>query len=237
MSRSRLSNNLEKKAIHNIILVIVGFLIIIGIAIFFGYKLLVGFSLLAEKSQGSDNTTANQQNNTYIAPPTLNTAATATNSAQIAISGYAQKNQTINLYLNDDMVDTTSVDSNGKFSFPSVTLKQGQNSITAKTDINNKESGPSNTLSITYSKSAPGLSIDKPQDGQTISKNDSPTFNIEGKTDIGNQVTVNGFWAIVDDQGNYNYLYTLQNGDNDIKVVATDQAGNQTTKEIHIHVQ
>ena len=86
-------------------------------------------------------------------------------------------------------------------------------------------------------KSAPGLSIDQPQDGQTVSKSSSPTLGIQGKTDIGNNVTVNGFWAIVDDQGNYNYLYTLQNGDNDIKVIATDPEGNQTTKEIHIHAQ
>jgi bacillopeptidase F len=241
MSRSRLSNNLERKAIHNILIVLFGFIIVVVIVVMFGYKLLVEFSLLSEKMQGNSSNSsasANQQDNSYIAPPTLNPAATATNSAQITISGFAQKNQTVNLYLNDQMTDTASADSNGKFKFSSVTLQQGQNTITAKAaDSNNKESTASNEITISYSKSAPGLSIDKPQDGQTFSKSSSPTLGIQGKTDIGNNVTVNGFWAIVDDQGNYNYLYTLQNGDNDIKVVATDPAGNQTTKEIHIHAQ
>lgn len=239
MSSSRLNNNIEKKAIHNILIVVVGFIILLVLLMVFGNKLLVGFSLLTEKMDKNDNiNTSTQQTTTYIAPPTLNPAATATNSAQIAISGFAQKNQTVNLYLNNQMIDTTSVDANGKFSFSSVTLQQGQNAITAKaSDDNNKESGNSNTLTISYSKSAPSLTITQPQDGETFSKGSTPTVNIEGKTDTGDQVTINGAWAIVDPQGNYTYLYTLQNGSNDIKVVATDPEGNQTTKEIHINGQ
>jgi len=240
MATSRLNNNIEKKAVHNIVIGVVGFIIIIALLIILGPKLLVGFSLFAEKIDKNDNnlTTTNQQDNSYVAPPTLNPAATATNSAQIAISGFAKKNQTINLYLNTQMIDTTTADSNGKFNFSSVNLQQGQNTITAKAqDNNNKTSSNSNTITVSYSKSAPSLSITQPQDGQTFTKNDSPTLNIQGKTDIGNQVTINGAWAIVDDQGNYSYLYTLQNGDNDLKAIATNPEGNQTTKEIHIHVQ
>lgn len=241
MSKSRLSNNLERKAIHNIIIVVFGFIIIVVLLFLFGYKLLLGFSLLSEKmnaNSGKNSANADQQGNAYIPPPTLSTTASATNSAQITISGFAQKNQTVNLYLNNQMTDTTSADTNGAFHFSSVTLQQGQNNIYTKSaDSHNKESGNSNTLTISYSKSAPSLAISQPQDGQTFTKNDSPTLSIEGKADPSDQVTVNGSWAIVDDQGNYNYLYTLQDGDNDIKVVATDQEGNQTTKEIHIHVQ
>lgn len=240
MANSRLKNNIERKAIHNILIVVFGFVIIIILFIVFGEKLLVGFSLMTEKVDPNDNTasTTTQQNDSYIAPPILNPVAIATNSAQIAVSGLAQKNQTVNLYLNNQMIDTTSADSNGKFNFSSVTLQQGQNNITAKSaNNNNKESGASNILTISYSKSAPSLSITQPQDGQTFTKNDSPTLEIQGKTDPSDQVTVNGAWAIVDNQGNYNYLYTLQNGDNDLKVIATDAEGNQTTKEIHIHVQ
>ena len=51
------------------------------------------------------------------------------------------------------MTDTTSTDSNGKFTFSSVTLQQGQNTLTAKAaDSNNKESTDSNELTISYSK-------------------------------------------------------------------------------------
>jgi bacillopeptidase F len=241
MLKSRLKNTTERKAIHNILLVIFGFIIIIGTVVVFGAKLLVGFSLLIEKSQGGNDTNAtNAQPNdaSYIAPPTLNPAVDATNSAQIAITGFAQKDQTITLYVNDEIVDKTSVGYNNQFKFESVSLHQGQNAIKAKAgNDHNQKSDFSNTVSITYAKNPPKLTINKPQDGQGFSKGSSPTVSIEGNTDPDAKVTVNDSWAIVDDQGNFTYLYTLKDGDNDIKVVATDSAGNQTTKEFHIHTQ
>ena len=239
MADSRLKNNIKRKAIHNILLVVGGFILIIVLFVVFGTKLLVGFSLFLEQSQGSnDNSTSDQQGDSYIAPPTLNPAATATNSATITITGFAQKDQSVSLYVNNQLVDKTSVENGNNFHFSSVALQAGQNTIQAKAETdNNKESGFSNSITVSYLKTPPSLSIDQPQDGQGFSKDSSPTVSIEGQTDTGANVTVNGSWAIVDDQGKYNYLYTLKDGDNDIKVVATDQAGNQTTKEIHIHTQ
>lgn len=239
MTESRLRSNIKRKAIHTILLVGFGFLVIIIILIIFGPNLLTGFSLLVEKFQNNDSATStSQQSETYIAPPTLNPAADATNSAQIALSGFAQKDQTVSLYVNDKRVDKTSVDNNNSFHFTSVTIHQGQNTIQAKAETNdNKESGFSNTITVSLLKNPPSLSIDQPQDGQGFDKGSSPSVSVQGHTDIGAKVTVNGFWAIVDDQGKYNYLYTLKDGDNDIKVIATDDAGNQTTKEIHIHTQ
>ena len=183
-------------------------------------------------------TTTGQQIDTYVAPPTLNPVVEATNSAEIAVSGFGTKDQTIQLYLNNQRFDQTTVGSNNKFEFPNVTLQQGANTISAKAVTNSgKESSSSNTDNITYLSKPPSLTIASPQDGQGFSKGSTPTVSIKGKTDPGVKVTVNGFWAIVDDQGNYTYLYTLKNGDNDIKVVATDAAGDQTTTEIHIHPQ
>lgn len=241
MAESRLRSTIKKRAIHTIVLVMCGFIALFIILIFFGTNLLTGFSLFMEKLQSNNDDTAtakSQQNTAYIAPPSLDPVPNATNSAQMLVSGIAQKGQTISLYLNDQLLDKTSVDEQNHFHFSSITLQQGQNTIKTKAQTDtNKESSYSNTLTIFYSKSAPTLSLDQPQDGQGFSKSSSPSVNIEGQTDPGNKVTVNGFWAIVDDQGKYTYLYTLKDGDNDIKVVATDDAGNQTTKEIHIHTQ
>jgi len=140
--------------------------------------------------------------------------------------------------LNDQQVDKTVVENDNKFQFPTVTLTHGQNILKVKAVADEtKESIYSNTDTVLYLKDPPSLAINKPSDGQGFSKSSSPTISIEGTTDPNVKVIVNGLWAIVDTQGNYNYLYTLQDGDNDIKVVGTDDAGNQTTKEIHIHTQ
>jgi hypothetical protein len=241
MSDSRLKNNIRRKAVHNLIIFIIGFIILFVAIVVFGPNLLTDFSLYMEGPQGnsgSSNSTNQQNNNTFVAPPNLNPIPNATNKPQINITGIGLKNQTIILFVNGDTVDKMSADSSNKFQFSSVTLQTGQNTIQVKAqDQNNQESDYSNSDTISYLKNPPSLSIDHPQDGQTISKSSSPSINVSGQTDIGAKVTVNGDWAIVDDQGKYNYLYTLQSGDNDIKVMATDAAGNQTTKEIHIHVQ
>lgn len=238
MAESRFRSHLRRKAIHNVFFVLFGIIIIIVVVFIFGDKLLIEFSLLMEKNENNAPTTTTGQGETYIAPPTLNPAVTATNSAQITISGYAQKNQKITLYLNSQQIDTTTVDGNNNFQFPSETLQNGQNTLQAKASgSNNMQSDYSNSLTILYLKNPPSLTIAKPSDGQTFSKGSTTTVSVAGTTDPNVKVTVNGFWAIIDAQGNYSYLYTVSNGDNDIKVIATDEAGNQTTKEIHIHVQ
>ncbi len=238
MSESRFRSNIKRKAIHNVLLVVFGFIILIVILVVFGTNLLTAFSLFIEKSQDSNATTqTDTQNDSYIAPPSLNPVASATNKPQVDVSGYAQKNLTIVLYVNNQLMDKTSTTDNGQFHFPSVALHAGQNTITVKAESNNKQSVDSNADTISYLKNPPSLAISQPQDGQGFSKDSSPTVSVQGQTDSSAKVTVNGAWAIVDDLGKYNYLYTLKDGDNDIKVIATDDAGNQTTKEIHIHTQ
>ena len=239
MTDSRLRSNIKRQAVHNVVIVGFGFLILIIVLIIFGSSLLTSFSLFVEKSQGNNDSKNldNSQNDTYIAPPTLNPLPVATNKQQIDVSGFGQGNQTIILYVNNQETDKTTVMDN-KFHFASIQLQNGQNTIKVKAEIDsNKQSGFSNVDTISYLKNPPNLTISNPQDGQGFSKNSSPSVSIEGSTDAGDNVTVNGSWAIVDDQGKFNYLYTLKDGDNDIKVISTDNAGNQTTKEIHIHTQ
>ncbi len=237
MAESRLKSSIKRKAIHNVILIGAGFIILIVVLVMFGSSFLTWFSLFVEQSQGDTTTTTDQQSDSFVAPPTLNPVADATNKPQVDVSGFGQKNQTIQLFVNDELVDKTSVSSDNKFRFLSVALKNGQNTIKVKAENGNKQSDFSNTDTISYLKNPPSLAINNPQDGQGFSKSSSPTLSVAGQTDVGAKVTVNGAWAIVDDQGKYNYLYTLKDGDNDIKIVSTDDAGNQTTKEIHIHTQ
>lgn len=240
MHESRLNSSIKRKAIHNVLLVLFGFILIIIILVIFGTRILIGFSLFVGKLHGSNwnASTIAQQANTYVAPPIVNPIPDATNKNQIDISGTAQKNETISLYVNNQLVDKTSTGSNNQFQFSSVALQSGQNTIKTQAESNNnKLSSFSNTFTITYLKGPPSLTITQPQDGQTFTIGNSPSISIQGQTDPGVKITVNGFWAIVDSQGKYNYLYTLKNGDNDIKVVATDAAGNQATKEIHVHAQ
>lgn len=140
---------------------------------------------------------------------------------------------TIELFVNGDQFDSQKVDKKGTFHFEDVKLTSGNNTIKARAIDNNKNGPFSDEVTIRYINKQPSLTIEAPSDGQSFGKDSSP-IQVHGKTDPGNKVTVNDFWAIVDDSGNYTYMLTIKGGDNDILVTATDPAGNTTQKKIKV---
>jgi uncharacterized protein YfaP (DUF2135 family) len=222
---SRLSRRSEEQSKKNFFLSIIGILAVLFVFFHFILPLLLNASSVI--SQNKDNGTKKSSNN-FISPPFLNQTYTATNSAQVSISGTALPKETVKLIVNGSTGDSTQTKDDGTFTFSNISLTSGQNSITAKAK-NDKgdESDFSNQITITYSNKQPSLTIDSPSDGQSFQKAQN-SITVSGKTDSGDKVTVNGFWAIVDDNGQYTYTLALQNGDNKIEVISTDSAGNQT---------
>lgn len=230
--QSRLSRRIEKKTKKNLILSLLGIIIIIFLILKVGIPLLVNFSLLIANQKDKSTTSQNTTNPSFISPPVLNPLPSATNSAALVISGNGNTGQTVRIYINDNLIDETPTKKDGSFSI-NETLKKGTNTIQTKSELNGKESDFSNSIVVTYSDTKPSLEITSPSDGQTFSK-DQNTAPVSGKTDPDVKITVNGFWAIVDDNNNFSYSLPLQNGDNQIKVIATDNASNTTEKDIKI---
>lgn len=221
---------MEEQSKHTIIFSVLGIIVIIVFLLIFGTTLFEKYVLFIGKSKSTNTVNSTQQSYiNYIAPPILDDTSAATNSATIKITGTAAKGQIIKLYVNGQMSGEQNTDTNGDFSFDKVTLNTGSNDIKAKAfSGTDKQSNYSNDLSITYLNKGPNLTVDAPQDNSTVSGGSS-TLVIQGSTDPNNNVTVNGSWAIVNDSGSFSYNFTLQKGDNNISIVATDQAGNTTT--------
>ena len=233
MSNSRLKKHLKQAALRNILLAIAGIIIVIVIAVQFGTQILIGLSLTLERFKNNKDVSTDQSIE-YVAPPTLNPVESATNSAKTTISGYSLPKQKISLYVNGYLTDETEVKRDKSFSFENVELKSGENDIKVKAEEENgSKSNYSELIKVYYADKPPSLDIESPADGQSLSKNQSP-IKVSGKTDPTNKVTVNGFWAILDDEGKFSYTLPLQNGENKIKIEATDEAGNKITKEVKI---
>jgi hypothetical protein len=230
MIRSRLTRRLEQKTEKNLILNILGIILIVFLLFKFGIPLLINLSTLLSGSQNKNEIIA--QNTSFIAPPVLDSFPSATSSANIIITGIAAKNQMINLYLNDNLINSSKADNKGEFTFRP-TIKPGENTLYTKAVVDGKESESSNTLTTAFKSAPPSLNITSPSDGQSFSK-DQNIIEVKGTTDSDVKVTVNGFWAITDNGGNYSYDLPLQGGDNKIKVSATDIAGNNAEKEIKV---
>ena len=231
--QSRLEQISKRRFERNILLILLGIIVLVVVAFFYAIPLLINFSLYILNSRNSNDSGISTNSPLYIPPPILNPLPDATNNSSITVSGSAMPKQKIILFLNDKNTQEVTVGDDKNFVFKNISLNQGDNDIKAKSvNPDNKESDYSSDSHILFNNKPPDLQLNSPQDNQSFSGNNQ--IKVEGKSDSGARVTVNGYWAIVDNSGNFSYLLNLQKGDNKIKVIASDDAGNQATKEITV---
>lgn len=231
--RSRLSRKYESKSKQNLILSILGIGLVLFILLRYGIPFLSDTSFfVGQLTNGNKTSVKKTEDSKFVSSPVLDPIPITTNSKTLKITGTALPDLTIELYLNGSKDNETKVDENGNFEF-SIELSDGENIIKARSISGNSKSDFSDSQTINYKKSNPNLTIDTPHDGDNLSGGNQIT--VSGKSDPQDNVTVNDFLAISDSSGNWSYNLTLVNGTNEIKIVATDQAGNKTEKTIHVN--
>jgi len=77
----------------------------------------------------------------------------------------------------------------------------------------------------------PKLTINNPPDGKVT---DNTSIDVQGITEAGATVTVNGKSVDVQEEGEFDYKFTLALGKNTITIVAKDANGNKTSKTIKV---
>lgn len=232
MTRSRKNYRLEKETKRNLYLILGGVAILLLIIFTVGSNLLVNISLFVENdpniSQATDTKTS------VVAQPNIDPLPRATNSAQLTISGSAYSGNNVLLYINGKNTKKTKIEQDGTFIFENVELENGDNTIKAKAlTKDNEESKFSSVITVHFSTQAPDLEISSPQEGDAVNKDRNP-IQVNGKTSIDTNVTVNGFRATTDDQGNFSYRLSLRPGENIITVISTTKAGNRIEKQIKV---
>ena len=179
---------------------------------------------------GKNNSTTETKESTILFPPILDPTFEATNTAKINVSGFGEKETTVKIIVNDEVFAKVPADKEGKFIVSNISLSEGTNSIKAITIKDDKQSSPSSALIVEYIKAAPKLEIEEPSEWENF-YSDKKNISITGITDKGNKVSINDHQAIVDQEGKFSYPVTLSEGDNNFKIIAYDNAGNQTTLE------
>lgn len=231
--KSRLTRRIEKQNKNQLYLYIIGIIIFLVAILELGPMLIAfignAIDLINPKSQQTVNLS-----NAPLQAPTLDNLPFATPSSKITISGKSFYNTgEIELYVNDSLYKKVDVNENGEFSFENVSLSEGENKIKARQIKDGKKSDYSEEHTISYIKNQPKLDVDSPSDKATFKKADQE-ITVSGKTDPDNKVTVNGFIAIVDSVGNFSYVLRLNEGENKIKIEATNPVDMKTTKEISV---
>ena len=168
-------------------------------------------------------------------PPKLYPLPEATSSSQIRIKGSAEPGTTVKIFLEKKQEKEVITDNNGHFQLANLTLKPGKNEISATAiDKAGNESQQAKSLIVFYDRTAPLLEITEPVDGAEFF-GEQNKVKIKGKTEGEATVLINEHLVVVDQEGNFNYLFSLKEGKNQIKITATDRAGNQTEKKLQVN--
>ena len=170
---------------------------------------------------------------TTVAPPTLNIPFEATNTAAIKVTGYADKESKVEIYVGNDLKDTVSTQPDGSFSVEAIPLSDGNNAIYGKTVNADKSSLPSKAIKIAYSNEKPELTVSDPADNSEIKGGDKKV-KVAGQTDPDNSVMINGAFVIVSYEGKFSKEVSLNDGDNTITIQTTNIYGSitQITKQV-----
>ncbi len=228
---SRLDVYRQKQYKKRVTFFVVALIVLVIFLFTVGYNFLIKSSLflggLGQTTQQSDDTDA------FFGTLEVDTPPTATNSAKLLVSGSVSGYDAVTISINDR--DVKDLHNKTSFSETIGDLKKGQNEIKfiAKASKHKAEI-KTETYSVLYKSDKPKLEVTEPADQAHTHNTD---IKVAGKTDPDVTIRINDLPIVVDVQGNFQTSVRLQDGDNKIKVVAIDIAGNTETKELTVRYE
>lgn len=232
---SRLVRMEKKRFRRQTILITAATFLLVGVVIFYGIPAIIRMAVFLGELRYKSLPI---EKDDVIPPsaPVMQPLPEATFSGQIKIDGYAESGATVIVMRNGKQVVETVVENDGKFLVDNLVLEQGENEIFAVAiDNSQNESQRSIVYTVIYDNVAPELSINQPNEGQNFYGALKRNISVIGKTESGASVSVNGRLAYVNQDGDFSTNINLDKGENRIKVVALDKAGNETVKELKVN--
>lgn len=232
--KSRLTRKEETRSIRKAILYGgLTFILALGL-VFLGIPILIKMAVFLGNLRSS-SLPVETKDTLPPSPPVLKPSYKATNSAEIDIQGFAEPGSLVKIFLTGVSQKEIISSQDGSFSFANLRLTLGKNEIhTIAIDEAGNTSQESGKLTIFYDTTAPELEILEPPDGETFFGT-KDKVDVKGKTGEETTVYINDHLVVVDREGNFQYPIALKEGENLIKVLALDEAGNETTKEITVN--
>jgi large repetitive protein len=167
--------------------------------------------------------------------PQLTPPPEATSSASLSIIGFSEPAATVTLFQNNQEKSKTIVDATGKFEFLQLELNEGSNSFYAiAKDAAGNESQRSVIYTVNYDTEPPELTISSPQEGTEVVGITRQNIRVEGTTEAGAKLNLNGNSLVVRSDGSFTTQFRLEEGENLLNFTAEDAAGNQTQTTIRV---
>lgn len=207
------------------------FLSIIFVLVMFKWGIPFFVNIIAGKGEVKQN-----QDKDVIPPqsPVLSALPEATNSSSLLVEGYTEAGASLDLLINDSVSTASEAGGDGSFSMVG-TLASGSNRVYLRATDKSGNTSTSEVKMVTFDNKEIGLSIVSPRDGSEFFGKNNRVIDISGEVNKpDSQVIINSSFVVVGKNGNFTHRFQLADGDNEIKIVASDKAGNMAEKIIKI---
>ena len=167
--------------------------------------------------------------------PVFNSPALATNTKLLEVSGFAEAKSQVLVVLNGNQVADLTVGDDATFKY-AIELQEGENYLQAfSKDSSENESILSKEYVVMLDTQAPSLQFSESiKDGVQIVGKENRTYTLSGVTEPNAKVAINDRFLFARADGSFSYQIQLNEGDNVIKFIITDKAGNNLEQELHL---
>jgi hypothetical protein len=165
--------------------------------------------------------------------PIIATPTKFTNQSILNITGFAQPDTLIILTLDNIQQAETTSDYQGGFEIQSK-LNQGENMLGLYSVDDKKNESTVLRYTVILDNTQPQIKIGSPENGSKFELRDNQTITVEGETEPHSKVLINNRLSIANSEGYFSQRYYLSEGENAIKIVVTDPAGNVAETELTV---
>ena len=172
--------------------------------------------------------------NVVGAEPVVNGLPDFTQDRELHLSGRVPSfaiapGRTVEIVLNAAVIGNAELDDTGTFA-ATLILRDGANAI-GLTLLSGKDIVARSAYTVILDREPPALQVLGPANGANL---DGPNVIVQGKTEVGASVTVNGRTIVPGQDGTFSEVFTPPVGPVAITVVARDRAGNETTAKSNV---
>lgn len=232
MVTSRLAKREQKQLLVQTVALFVGAVVLL---LAFIFVILPGVARVWSQITGTGLSGLDSEDTFAPQVPILAAPVSATNSAELKLSGYGEADSQLKVVINGEAKTEDKIKTDGTFEV-SIALTTGENVITAYAiDAAGNESEASRSYTVVFDNEAPKLEISEPQNGQSIELRKNQQLTIKGTTEPHARVSVNGRTVLANSEGAFSTTYLLQEGENKFQLKAEDQAGNSTEQELIVN--
>lgn len=229
---SRLSKFEQQRVIRQSVTLLFFTAVIISIFVFFIMPASTRiFELFSPKKQSS---LLSKESPLPPQVPILFPLPEATNSAELAVSGYGEADTKMTLFNNSTRVQETTTDKSGQFSFGYFTLSEGENLMSVRSRNEQNAESNSKQVVVVFDVKPPILTVTEPADGFTVTRKREQVVTVKGQTESKTRVYLNDRLLFVDNQANFSGTFQLAEGENILTIRAVDSAGNTVEKQIKV---